>query len=467
MTTKDRFTITFVLLKLCCDIVVIYAVFLLSFYLRFHAEIFEVPHGVPDLLPYLTFFGIGTVLIVLLFRNKGLYRGFWRGRFADEIVEVCKAVFFGMFIMMAFSFMYREFTFSRGLVLIAMPLEIAVIALTRLGIERAELSLRRRNGLFTRAVIIGAGEPAVRIARGIQRNKVMGYELKGFISDQPIDLSAEGVNRPWLGRIDALQRLLEKGDTDEVILAEKRFTQDEMMQIILMCEKSLVSFKLVPGIFEMMTSNVNILSIDGVSVLDLHRFPLQSIWARFIKRTFDVAGSLAGLVLFSPVFAAVAALIKLDSRGPVFFLQERCGEDGRVFNIIKFRTMVADAEAETGPVWATSGDTRRTRPGAFLRKTNIDELPQLINVLKGDMSLVGPRPERPYFVSRFKEDVPRYMSRHYVKSGMTGWAQVNGLRGDTSIEERIKYDLFYIENWSLFFDIKILFLTIFARKNAY
>lgn len=467
MTRKDRFTITFVLLKLFCDVVVIYAVFLLSFYLRFYAGIFDVPHGVPGLLPYMTFFAIGTVLIVLLFRNKGLYRGFWRGRFADEIVEVCKAVCFGILIMMAISFMYREFSFSRGLVMIALPLEIVAIALERLVMERIELALRRKNGLFTRVVIIGAGDPAVRIARGILRNKVMGYELKGFIADQAIDLSAAGIDRPWLGRIDALQRLLERGDTDEVILAEKRFTHEEIMQIILTCEKSLVSFKFVPGIFEMMTSNVNILSIDGVSVLDLHRFPLQSIWARFIKRTFDIAGSFAGLVVFSPLFAVVGALIKLDSRGPVFFLQERCGEDGRVFNIIKFRTMIVGAENETGPVWATFGDKRRTRLGAFLRKTNIDELPQLINVFRGDMSLVGPRPERPYFVSRFKEDVPRYMSRHYVKSGMTGWAQVNGLRGDTSIEERIKYDLFYIENWSLFFDVKILFLTLFAQKNAY
>jgi exopolysaccharide biosynthesis polyprenyl glycosylphosphotransferase len=467
MTIKDRFTISFVFLKLFCDSAVIYAVFLLSFHLRFYADIFAAPRGVPDLSDYQLFFAGGTILIVMLFRNKGLYRGFWRGRFADEVVEVCKAVFFGIFIMMAFSFMYREFTFSRGLVVIAMPLEIVAIALERLIIERIELALRRRKGLFTSVVIIGSGEPALRIARGILKNKVLGYELKGFIAARPIDISAAGIDRPWIGRIDALQRVLEKGETDEVILAENKFTQDEIMRIILTCEKSLVSFKFVPGIFEMMTSNVNILSIDGISVLDMHRFPLQSLWARLIKRGFDVVGSLAGLIVFSPLFAVVGFLIRIDSRGPVFFLQERCGEDGKVFNIIKFRTMVVGAEQETGPVWATADDARKTRLGTFLRKTNIDELPQMINVFKGDMSMVGPRPERPYFVERFKEDVPRYMSRHFVKSGMTGWAQVNGLRGDTSIEERIKYDLYYIENWSLFFDIKILFLTFFARKNAY
>jgi exopolysaccharide biosynthesis polyprenyl glycosylphosphotransferase len=194
---------------------------------------------------------------------------------------------------------------------------------------------------------------------------------------------------------------------------------------------------------------------------------LDDLWNRVVKRTFDLITAFLALILAVPIWLLVVVLIKLDDGGPVFYTQERVGRDGKIFNLLKFRTMRTNAEAVTGPVWAKLNDDRRTRAGDFLRRWNIDELPQLLNVLNGDMSMVGPRPERPHFIHQFRQSIPRYMSRHKIKSGLTGWAQVNGLRGNTSIQERIKYDLYYMENWSLLFDIEILMMTFFAFKNAY
>jgi exopolysaccharide biosynthesis polyprenyl glycosylphosphotransferase len=239
------------------------------------------------------------------------------------------------------------------------------------------------------------------------------------------------------------------------------------MNIIFECEKRMVEFRLVADLLGMVTSQVDMRTIDGVPLLGLKETPLAESYNRFIKKVTDVIFSTIGLIIISPLLLIITLLVKLSSPGPVFYLQKRIGEDGRRFAMIKFRTMVENAEKGVGRVWAQKDDPRRTKVGAFLRRYNLDELPQLINVLRGEMSLVGPRPERPHFVGKFKEDIPRYMARHKIKSGMTGWAQVNGLRGNTSIEERTKYDIYYIEKWSLAFDLKILFMSIFAIKNAY
>ncbi|MBN1556741.1 MAG: exopolysaccharide biosynthesis polyprenyl glycosylphosphotransferase, partial [Lentisphaerae bacterium] len=212
---------------------------------------------------------------------------------------------------------------------------------------------------------------------------------------------------------------------------------------------------------------MDVQSLDDIPLLGVSEWPLDRFWNRVRKRAADLGGASVGLLLAAPVIAAAAVLIKRSSPGAVFFRQERCGEKGRPFILYKLRTMRTDAEADSGPVFASENDPRRTRIGAFLRRYNLDELPQLWNVLKGDMSLVGPRPERPHFVEQFKADIGRYMWRHVSKPGLTGWAQVNGLRGNTSIAERIKYDLYYLENWSLAFDFKIIIRTFCARKNAY
>jgi exopolysaccharide biosynthesis polyprenyl glycosylphosphotransferase len=239
------------------------------------------------------------------------------------------------------------------------------------------------------------------------------------------------------------------------------------LEIILACERNMITFNMVPDMFRIMTGSMDMQTIDDIPLLGVSRWPLDYFWNRILKRIEDICGAFAGLLVIAPFLALVALLVKRSSPGPVFYKQKRCGENGKEFSIYKLRTMRTDAEKETGPVWTIENDPRRTRIGSFLRTTNIDELPQLWNVLRGDMSLIGPRPERPHFVEKFKDDIDRYMWRHVSKPGMTGWAQVNGLRGNTSIEERIKYDLYYLENWSLSFDFKILLRTLTARTNAY
>jgi exopolysaccharide biosynthesis polyprenyl glycosylphosphotransferase len=254
---------------------------------------------------------------------------------------------------------------------------------------------------------------------------------------------------------------------DQLVVTDTSIGSDRMIELILLCEQALITFNLVPDLLHIITGGVDMQAIDDIPLLGVSRWPLDNFWNRLAKRMEDIIGAGIGLVLFAPLMLVLAILIKHNSPGKVFFLQERCGEGGKRFPLIKFRTMHANAEAVTGPVWTVENDPRCTRIGAFLRRTNLDELPQLWNVLRGEMSLVGPRPERPFFVEQFKEDINRYMWRHVSKPGITGWAQVNGLRGNTDISERIKYDLFYLEHWSLAFDFKILLKTLLSQQNAY
>jgi exopolysaccharide biosynthesis polyprenyl glycosylphosphotransferase len=267
--------------------------------------------------------------------------------------------------------------------------------------------------------------------------------------------------------LDSLEETVRSRGVDQLIVTGHHLDHDTIVRLLLFCEQHLVHFNVVPDLFRLLTASVAVHTIDDVPLLGVSRWPLDHYWNRLLKRAEDVVGALVGLVLSAPAIAAAAVLIRRESPGPVFYRQERCGERGRVFRLCKLRTMRPDAEAGgAAPGWTVANDPRRTRIGAWLRRYNVDELPQFWNVLRGDMSLVGPRPERPYFVEQFKDDVQHYMWRHVSRPGMTGWAQVNGLRGDTSIRERVRYDLYYLENWSLAFDLKILIRTCFSRAQA-
>ncbi|HEY6548000.1 MAG TPA: exopolysaccharide biosynthesis polyprenyl glycosylphosphotransferase, partial [Vicinamibacteria bacterium] len=278
---------------------------------------------------------------------------------------------------------------------------------------------------------------------------------------------------PVLGRLDEASAVAEAQQADQVYVALPLEEHARMVDLIRGLSSECIDIKVVPDLIQYATHKAALEDIDGIPIISLNETPLQG-WNSMVKRLMDIAVGSAILLFLTfvfPVFPVIAFFIKLrGGRGPVFFTQERVSVDGRRFRMFKFRSMVDDAEKETGPIFATSDDPRRTPVGATLRKYNLDELPQLFNVVLGDMSLVGPRPERPPFVQQFKERIPQYMLRHRVKSGMTGWAQINGLRGNTSIEERIEYDLYYIENWSLLLDMKILILTLFrgfGQKHAY
>jgi len=310
-------------------------------------------------------------------------------------------------------------------------------------------------------LIVGAGEMGKAVAQKLFQYKDLGFVVKGYLDDEKkagekIDVNG-GVE--VLGGLKELAPILEKSDISEVYVALDLNNYSKILETLKIVNKYPVNVRLIPDLFQLLTLKANIQDLDGFPVISIDEVPLRGM-KRIVKRIMDIGVSSLLLTLFSPLILVVSSLIKLTSRGPVFYRQERVGIDGRRFVIHKFRTMIFDAEKETGPVMCQEGDPRITKIGRFLRKYSIDEIPQLVNVLKGEMSLIGPRPERPNFVKDFTERIPKYMLRHKVKSGITGWAQVHGLRQDTSIEKRLEYDFYYIQNWSLALDLEILWRTL-------
>jgi len=468
MVNQRRHTPIFTILTMIADGVVMVLAFLLSFWLAFKSPlvtVFPVIKGIPPLGEYLQALPAVIPVFWLVFKWFGLYHR--RTYFSStwHFFTITKAITVVVFSLMALTFLYREdFSYSRRLVAVFWASSIVMFTLTRRGLDLAELMLWRRNKHSRRVVLLGEGPVAVRLTRNFRDNPRWGAVVTGliWISNPPDNgaFPAELV----LGCQDRLEDILEESGADELIITRLDLPHGRIMEIILACEKRLVSVRLVPDIFSIMTNRVEVVNLDGVPLLGLRPSPLHGAWNRFLKRCLDLTGSSVGLLICSPAMAICAGLIKLTSRGPVLYRQERMGENGQLFNIYKLRTMPSDIERRSGPVLPVNDDPRATPLGRILRRLNIDELPQLWNVVRGDMSLVGPRPERPVFVERFKESIPRYMSRHLVKSGLTGWAQVNGFRGDTSIKSRVEYDMYYLENWSLFFDLKIVLLTLFSRK---
>jgi Undecaprenyl-phosphate glucose phosphotransferase len=321
-----------------------------------------------------------------------------------------------------------------------------------------------------RVLIVGLGDVARMIVQKIRSMPSASSEVAGIVAQNrngtSLPADVEGV--PVLGSAEQLPRLIAENRIDEIIIALPEVSHSDTLAIINLCDRGATRIRIFPDTFLFIAGQVSIEDLGGLPLLSLRDVAMRG-WRLAVKRLFDLVVSFAGLVVLSPLFLVVAVLIKLESPGPVFYTQERMGLDGRPFRMLKFRSMSEDAEM-SGPGWTTPDDPRRTRFGAFMRRLNIDELPQLINVLLGRMSLVGPRAERPFYVEQFKKSIPGYMNRHREKAGITGWAQINGLRGDTSIEERTKYDLWYIENWSLFLDFKILvrqLFRLFNSRNAY
>lgn len=452
--------------RVISDFLVLYLCFLGAFWIRFHSALFQAPLGIPSLEEYIEAFFIGALIIVFIFKSFGLYNEKKIFKYSREVNLIIKAMSMGIIVLMALTFAHRGYSYSRLVVIFSWILGILGLSISRYVIGSIEPWLCKIRHEHKKVIIIGTGKSVRNLLYNIKRSPRWGYQVVGFLSKgESSQKEIDGV--PILGDVSNFEEVLEKKRPDEVILAVTGLSHEEMINLIVKCEKRLVSFKLVPDMFEIITSRVDVFDIDGVSLLGIREFPLEYAWNRFLKRTFDIVGSTIGLVLSSPLYIILSPLVKLTSQGSIFYKQARCGEDGKNFALYKFRTMDKDAEQKTGPVWAKEDDPRCTWLGRWLRKFNIDELPQLVNVFRGDMSLVGPRPERPHFVENFKDDIPRYMSRHLIKSGITGWAQVNGLRGNTPLDERIKYDMYYIENWSLLFDIKILFMTLFIKKNAY
>ena len=444
--------------------------FLLAIWLRFFSGWFTLhPSGLPSLAPYLYGAGVATLLFLFLFQAFALYRRPQAGSFGDKIPRLIRACGTGILLASVLAFAVQtQPPFSRLTVGLALFTVTALILLERSLLFYAEIALARRRPAINRLLILGTGPLAARLKDAFEDEPRLRSRVVGFLQIGPASSTTDAA-MPGLvaGTLDELDRFLEPRSVDQVVLADTSLDRASMADLILRCERALVRINLVPDLFEVLTRRVEVETIAGVPLLHFSRWPLDFFWNRLLKRLEDIVGSAIGLVLSAPVIAVAALAIRRESPGPVFYRQPRCGEDGRCFTLNKLRTMRTDAEAESGPVWAKPDDPRCTQVGAFLRRHNLDELPQFWNVLRGDMSLVGPRPERPFFVEQFREEIGRYMWRHASKPGMTGWAQVNGLRGQTSIQDRIEYDLYYLENWSLALDFKILMRTFGASRNAY
>lgn len=468
MQRRDTFDVITGLLAVVTDALGIYGAFLLAYWIRFDSGWIPAPKGTPPLPGYLYGFLVGTGLFLLIYLSLGLYRRPQSGSFVDKIPRLVRANTIGLLLSLAlFSMVRTEPPFSRLVALISYLTIGYVILLVRFLMHQLEIRLARWSRRVNRVAVVGTDPIAFRLRQTLEYDPRMRAKVIAFfpVADRPRDpLIPPHLVRPGA---DELTPAIAAGEFDTVVLTDTSLSHPEMVRIIADCERHLVNFHLVPDLFRLLTSSVAVQNVGGIPLLGVGRWPLDRLGNRIAKRLEDLIGAGLGLAVAGPVMAAAAILIRLDSPGPVLYRQQRCGERGKRFTVYKLRSMRVDAEAGSGPAWTTADDPRRTRIGAILRRYNIDELPQLLNVLKGDMSLVGPRPERPHFVEQFREDLAGYMWRHVYKPGMTGWAQVNGLRGDTSIPDRIKHDLYYLENWSLAFDFKILMLTLFARENAY
>ncbi|TMQ17435.1 MAG: undecaprenyl-phosphate glucose phosphotransferase [Candidatus Rokuibacteriota bacterium] len=435
-----------------------------AYALRFHVF----GHG--DIPPFRDYaLQLLPILIVwgLAFRAFDLYRPHRLASHLAEWFDIAKASTLGVLVLIALmTFAFRSYEYSRVVIVTFWAVSIVGASLSR-AVFREVLRVARRHGYNLRhAVLVGGGEPAAEVLRVLRRRPDTGIRLLGLLSDKR---DGEGLALPWLGGVEEIRAVLTSRPVDIVIIALPHVDYARLGAVLNEIGDEPVTIHFVPDLFSLASLRGGVEEFESVPFIHLRESPLYG-WDRVLKRAVDVGLGALALGLALPVMAAIIAAIAATSGRPVLYRQERMGLDGRRFWMLKFRTMPLDAEAATGPQWATPDDPRRTHLGAWLRRFSLDELPQLFNVLRGDMSLVGPRPERPSFVEEFRRRVPGYMLRHKVKAGITGWAQIHGWRGNTSIEKRIEYDLYYIERWSLRFDLSILLQTLwlgFRNRNAY
>jgi exopolysaccharide biosynthesis polyprenyl glycosylphosphotransferase len=457
------------------DIIGILYSFFCSYFVRFYAYIIPVnpERGIPSLASYIAVFPLFLITHIIIFYIQGFYKTKLKRTKIDDFFFIALNVVFTFLVVQAvLSYLYSysqgpaplfrmDFKLSHGFLAVYFVIVIFVISFLR---NQIYFFMKRRyaKGLNLKNVlIVGAGGMGKAVAQKLAHYKDLGFVITGFLDDtkkQGEEMDIDGGVKV-LGPIQDLGPILDRENISDVFIALDLNNYPKILETLRILDKYVVNVRLIPDLFQLSTLKASIQDLEGFPVISIDEPPLRGMM-RFVKRVMDVAASVFLLVLLSPLLLVVGVLIKIGSKGSVFYRQERMGLDGRRFILNKFRTMVSDAEKETGPVMCKPNDPRVTKIGKFLRKFSIDEIPQLINVLKGEMSLIGPRPERPVFVKDFKEKIPKYMLRHKVKSGITGWAQVHGLRQDTSIDKRLEYDFYYIQNWSILLDLKIIWRTI-------
>jgi exopolysaccharide biosynthesis polyprenyl glycosylphosphotransferase len=447
------------------------ASFIFSYWFRFFSsftQLLPVTFGIPPLAEYIKSSLIIIPVWLMLFHSRRLYQPRRITSFSDEFFAIIRIIAIGLLVVMAGAFFYRSFSYSRAVFGIIGISTVAFVSLGRFGIMKFEQWWYAQGHDLKRVLVVGTSAPASKVFQALTFHRSLGYDALGYcsINGKP---QATMPHMPCLGSIHDVPDLIQSHSINVVLIAFNEEEHPHLRDLVRDCQGLNVEMMMVPDILELMTSLVQIKHIEGIPFLGI-KSPALSTWNSITKRIFDIFFALFILFIACPLYLIIAILIKLDSRGPILYYQERIGLNGELFRVIKFRSMRIDAEQTTGPVWSKKDDTRVTRIGKILRRFSLDELPQFINVVKGDMSLVGPRPERQHFVEQFSKEIPRYLERHRVRTGMTGWAQVNGLRGNAPITERTKYDIYYIENWSLVFDLKIILKTIHAvlfGKDAY
>jgi Undecaprenyl-phosphate glucose phosphotransferase len=455
--------------------------FVIAYTIRFYSGFIPITRGLPPFQQYLNVLPFIAALVPLGFQLQGLYR-LRRGRsrvddffavFVGTILAVVFGVIATLYVQAYFATEAQKnagaYEVSQAVWAIFLVLNVALTYSSR-ELTREVLERRWRAGIGLRRILIaGSGELGRLVADKIIEHRELGYQIVGFIDDRANGDHLGYRGLPLLGTIDEAADITVRENIDHLYVALPPEQHVRMLDLLETTSRVMVDVKVVPDLLQVIALRARLEDLDGVPVINVNEPPLQGFNA-LVKRAIDILVSGVALVALALPFAVVALLVRFTSRGPVFYRQERTGLDGKSFTIVKFRSMFDDAERDSGPVWAIPGDPRVTPFGRFLRRSNLDELPQLWNVLTGEMSIVGPRPERPHFVEEFRHKIPQYMLRHKVKAGLTGWAQVNGWRGNTPLEKRIEYDLYYIENWSVRLDLKIMWLTLlrgFFHKHAY
>jgi Undecaprenyl-phosphate glucose phosphotransferase len=440
-----------------------------SYLIRFKLEIIATSGPIPGENLYL--YSIIPIWIVFFINGRVLgfsYQSIKQSTL-DHFFSALRLATVSILFLMAITFFFREVTFSRILVSYFWVITTLMLFFSH---QLASLLVREmyiRGINLKKVLVVGAGELGQKVVERLDKHPEIGFSIVGYLSDSPENIGKTLKNHPVLGLYHEVVRVIREKKVDQLFIALPLKSSDRLEEILTSMGEETVDIKLVPDLLRYIDLHSGVEELDGMPLINLCESPLYG-WNIIIKRASDIVLSGLATVLLFPVMITIAIFIKSETRGPLIYRQERMGLDGNVFWMYKFRSMKLAAEDQTGPVWAKENDDRRTQVGTILRKTSLDELPQLFNVLKGEMSLVGPRPERPVFVDEFKKSIPFYMLRLKMKAGLTGWAQVNGWRGNTSLEKRIEFDLYYIKNWSLLFDLKILVMTLWKgliNRHAY
>ncbi len=459
-----------VLTSILGDLIMAVLAAYLAYWLRFHTVLRD--FGNFDAMTFRQYGGhmaLGSLTLVLVLGWQEIYHQnvLLRSRWISSKIAKAVLIWTAGFLAITLALKLQP-SISRVYVM----LNGATALLLLLGWRMLFLHFLRTPGrveaLRQRALFVGWNEEALSLWKTLKRDHACAYEILGWVKTTGgDDLRPQEETFPCLGSLDEVEHLVATHATDMVVVADLHGPREQMVALANLCEREMIQFKVIPSCFRVFVSGLTLETIAGTPVLGVTRLPLDGTLNVIAKRTLDILGATVGLLVSAPIVALFSAIVWLESRGPVFYRQRRWGVNGVPFDIIKIRSMKLNAEQSSGAQWCVKDDPRRLRVGAFMRQWNIDELPQFWNVLKGEMSLVGPRPERPELIADFKHQIPHYNARHHSKPGMTGWAQVNGLRGDTDLSERIQCDLWYLENWSLWLDLQIMLLTFFKRDNAY